>query len=251
MDFRILGPLEVCDNERVLPLGGAKQRALLAILILHANEVVSVERLLDDIWGERQPASGAKALHVYVSQLRKVIGDDRLLTRAPGYMLRLDPDELDVKRFHQLREQADTADPEEAGALLRDATSLWRGAPLADVAYESFAQSEIARLEELRTAALEQRIEVDLTLGRHAELIGELEALTREHPHRERLQAQLLVALYRSGRQAEALTAYQDARRRLVEELGIEPGRQLRDLHQAILRQDPALDGAAATEPAT
>jgi len=249
MDFRILGPLEVCDNERVLPLGGAKQRALLAILILHANEVVSVERLLDDIWGERQPASGAKALHVYVSQLRKVIGDDRLLTRAPGYMLRLDPDELDVKRFQQLREQADTADPEEAGVLLREATSLWRGAPLADVAYESFAQSEIARLEELRTSAIEERIDADLALGGHAELVGELEALVRDHPLRERLRGQLMLALYRSGRQAEALRVYQDARRALVEELGIEPGKFLRELHQTILRQDPVLEIPAAAEP--
>src|SRR6266540_1425772 len=249
MDFRILGPLEVCDNERVLPLGGAKQRALLAILILHANEVVSVERLLDDIWGERQPASGAKALHVYVSQLRKVIGDDRLLTRAPGYMLRLDPDELDVKRFQQLREQADTADPEEAGVLLREATSLWRGAPLADVAYESFAQSEIARLEELRTSAIEKRIDADLALGGHAELVGELEALVRDHPLRERLRGQLMLALYRSGRQAEALRVYQDARRALVEELGIEPGKFLRELHQTILRQDPVLEIPAAAEP--
>jgi len=246
MDFRILGPLEVHDGTQMLPLGGAKQRALLALLLLHANEVVSAERLLDDLWGESQPASGAKALHVYVSQLRKVLGDARVLTRAPGYALQLDPEELDLTRFQRLREQAATAQPNDAATILRDALSLWRGAPLADVAYESFAQSEIARLEELRTAALEQRIEVDLTLGRHAELIGELEALTREHPHRERLQAQLLVALYRSGRQAEALTAYQDARRRLVEELGIEPGKSLRELHQAILRQDPALDVPSA-----
>jgi DNA-binding SARP family transcriptional activator len=249
MDFRILGPLEVCDNGRVLPLGGAKQRTLLAILILHANEVVSAERLLDDLWGERQPTSGAKALHVYISQLRKVIGDDRVLTRAPGYMLRLDPDELDAARFQRLREQAETAEPQEAGAILREAISLWRGAPLADVAYESFAQSEIARLEELRTSAIEQRIEADLALGGHAELVGEVEALVREHPLRERLREQLMLALYRSGRQAEALTVYQDARRALVEELGIEPGRSLRELHQTILRQDPALEISAAAEP--
>src|SRR5439155_2737733 len=146
MDFRILGPLEVCDDARSLPLGGAKQRALLAILLLHANEVVSAERLLDDLWGERQPTSGTKALHVYISQLRKVIGEDRVLTRAPGYALRVDPDELDVTRFQRLREQAETAEPSEAGAILREAISLWRGAPLAEFAYESFAQSEIARL---------------------------------------------------------------------------------------------------------
>jgi len=250
MDFRILGPLEVCTEAGLLPLGGAKQRALLAILILHANEVVSAERLLDDLWGERQPASGAKALHVYVSQLRKVIGDDRVLTRPPGYALHVDPEELDVTRFQRLREQAETAEPHEAAAILREAISLWRGTPLADVAYESFAQSEIARLEELRTSTLEQRIDADLAIGRQGELVGELETLVREHPLRERLRGQLLLALYRSGRQAEALAAYQDTRRALVEELGIEPGKALRELHQAILRQDPALDLPAAAEPA-
>lgn len=247
MDFRILGPLEVQDGTELLSLGGAKQRALLAILLLHANEVVSAERLLEDLWGERQPASGAKALHVYISQLRKLIGEDRVLTRAPGYALRLDPDELDMTRFLSLRERAETAEPDEARAVLREALSLWRGAPLADVAYETFAQSEIARLEEMRTAAVEQRIDLDLALGRHAEVVGELESLVRENPLRERLRAQLLLALYRSGRQAEALTAYQEARRTLVDELGIDPGKSLRELQQAILRQDPSLE--LATEP--
>src|SRR5207253_6661459 len=140
MDFRILGPLEVHDGTRLLPLGGAKQRGLLAMLLLHANEVVSGERLLEDLWGERQPASGAKALHVSISQLRKLIGDDRVVTQAPGYALRLDPEELDLARFLRLRERAETAEPHEAHALLREAISLWRGAPLADVAYETFAQ---------------------------------------------------------------------------------------------------------------
>jgi DNA-binding SARP family transcriptional activator/tetratricopeptide (TPR) repeat protein len=242
MEFKILGPLEVCDEARALPLGGAKQRVLLAILLLHANEVVSAERLLDDLWGERQPTSGTKALHVYVSQLRKVVGDDRVLTRAPGYVLRLDPDELDLTRFQRLREEARTAEPHEAGTILREAISLWRGAPLADFAYESFAQAEIARLEELRTSALEQRIDADLELGRHAELVGELEALVNEHPLREHLRAQLMLALYRSGRQAEALEVFQDGRRALVDELGIDPGRSLRELERAILRQDAELD---------
>src|SRR6266545_1267907 len=225
MEFRILGPLEVCDEAQVLPLGGAKQRALLAILLLHANEVVSVERLLDDLWGERQPTSGSKALHVYVSQLRKLVGDDRVLTR-----------------FQRLREEAQTAEPHEAGTILREAISLWRGAPLADFAYESFAQAEIARLAELRTSVLEQRIDVDLELGRHAELVGELETLVNDHPLRERLRAQLMLALYRSGRQAEALEVFQAGRRALVDELGIDPGRSLRELEQAILRQDAELD---------
>jgi DNA-binding SARP family transcriptional activator len=251
MDFRILGPLEVWGDGRLLPLGGSKQRALLALLILHANEVVSADRLMEDLWGERQPTSGAKALHVYVSQLRKVVGEDRVLTRAPGYMLHLDPEELDLTRFMRLREKADSSPPQEASSVLREAIALWRGAPLADVAYESFAQSEIARLDELRTSTIEQRIETDLALGKHAELVGELEALVREHPLRERLRAQLMVALYRSGRQAEALTAYNDGRRALVEELGIEPSKSLRELHQTILRQDPALEVHAVTVPRT
>ncbi len=242
MEFKILGPLEVCDKAHVLPLGGAKQRALLAILLLHANEVVPAERLLDDLWGERQPRSGTKALHVYISQLRKVVGDDRLVTRAPGYALRLDPNELDLMRFQRLREDAQTAGPQEAGTILREALSLWRGTPLADFAYESFAQAEIARLEELRTSALEQRIDADLELGRHSEVVGELETLVNEHPLRERLRAQLMLALYRSGRQAEALAVFQAGRRALVDELGIDPGRSLRELEQAILRQDAELD---------
>jgi len=242
MEFRILGPLEVCGETGTLPLGGAKQRALLAILLVRVNEVVSAERLLDDLWGERQPKSGAKALHVYVSQLRKVVGEGRILTQPPGYMLRLGQDEFDVARVERLREQARGAEPHEASALLRDALAMWRGSPLADVAFESFAQPEIARLEELRTGTLEQRIDADLALGRHSELIGELEALVREHPLRERLRGQLMLALYRSGRQIEALNAYQDARRILVEELGVEPNRALSELHQAILRHDESIE---------
>jgi DNA-binding SARP family transcriptional activator len=250
MEFRILGPLEVCDDGGSLPLGGAKQRALLAILILSANRVVSVERLLDALWGERQPTSGAKALHVYVSQLRKALAGDRVVTRAPGYMLRLDPAELDENRFRTMRAQAETARTRQAAELLREALSLWRGAPLAEFAYDEFAQPEIARLEELRASALEQRIDLDIELGRHLELVGELEGLVAASPLRERLRRQLMLVLYRSGRQAEALEAYHDARRALVEELGIEPGRELRELESAILRQDPALDFVAEAEEA-
>jgi DNA-binding SARP family transcriptional activator len=242
MDFRILGPLEVCDGERVLQLGGAKQRALLAVLLLHANEVVSAERLLDDVWGERQPGSGAKALHVYVSQLRKAVGDDRVLTRAPGYSLRVGADELDAARFRRLCELAEAAEPEQARAILAEALALWRGPALAEFQYETFAQAEIARLDELRTTALEQRIEADLALGHDSELVAELESLVKKHPLRERLRAQLMLALYRAGRQAEALEVYQEGRRSLVDEIGIEPGRQLRELHLAILRQDASLD---------
>src|SRR4051794_1298779 len=249
MEFRILGPLEVCDEAGSLPLGGAKQRALLAILLLHANEVVSAERLLEELWGERQPTSGAKALHVFVSQLRKAVGDDRVLTRAPGYTFRLAPEELDATRAMSLRERAADAAPGEAAALLREALSLWRGAPLADVAYEPFAQAEAARLEDLRSRIFEERIEADLALGRHAEVVAELEALVREQPLREGTRRLQLLALYRSGRQAEALEAYRDARRALVDGLGIEPGRSLRELHAAILRQDPALEAPAPPGP--
>jgi DNA-binding SARP family transcriptional activator len=250
MEFRILGPLEVCDDGRSLPLGGAKQRALLTILILNANRVVSVERLLDALWGEHQPTSGAKALHVYVSQLRKALAGDRVVTQPPGYVLRLDPEELDETRFCTLRSQAETAGPREAAQLLRDALTMWRGPPLAEFAYDEFAQAEIARLEELRASAIEQRIDRDIELGRHLELVGELEGLVAAKPLRERLRRQLMLVLYRSGRQAEALEAYHDARRALVEELGIEPSRELRELESAILRQDPALDFAAAGEQA-
>ena len=232
MDFRILGPLEVLDDGRALDLGGAKVRALLALLAIHANRVVSRDQLIDAIWEEQPPETAGKALHVYVSQLRKLLGRERLETKSQGYLLRLQPDEFDLARFERLRE---SGRPDEA-------LSLWRGAPLAEFAEYRFAQPEIARLEELRLSCLEQQIERQLAEGRHAELVGELEALVREHPLREHLRAQLMLALYRAGRQAEALETYQAARRALVDELGIEPGRTLRELHQQILRQDPALD---------
>jgi DNA-binding SARP family transcriptional activator len=248
MDFRLLGPLEVAEHNRSVVLGGVKQRALLAVLLLHANDVVSTEQLVDDVWGESPPATVAKSIQVYVSRLRKQLGEGRLVTRAPGYLLRVDPSELDVACFERLAAEAEDAQPKVAGEKLRRALALWRGPPLADLAYEPFARAEIARLEELRAAALEQRIEADLALGRHSQLVGELEGLVREHPLRERLRGQLMLCLYRCGRQAEALESYQAARRVLVEELGIEPGRQLRELHQAILRQDPGLDLAPVAE---
>ena len=239
MEFRILGPLEVRANGHALDLRGQKQRALLALLVLEANTPVSRERLIDALWEEDPTATAPKALQVYVSYLRKLLGQDRLLTRAPGYLLRAGPDEVDLTRFRRLR----------AEGKLQDALALWRGPPLAEFAQLRFAQAEIARLEELRLACLEERIETDLAAGRQAELVSELEALVKEHPLRERLREHLLLALYRSGRQAEALAAYQDAREALVEELGIEPGKRLRELQQAILRQDPALDAAPLPEP--
>jgi DNA-binding SARP family transcriptional activator len=241
MEFRILGPLEVLSDGQALDLGGQKQRALLALLLLEANKPVSRDRLIDALWEEEPTATAHKAIQVYVSQLRKLLGKERLLTRAPGYLLHAEADELDLAHFQRLQ----------AEGKPRDALALWRAPALAEFAQQRFAQTEIARLEELRLACLEERLDADLAEGRQAELVGELEALVRENPLRERLRELLLVALYRSGRQAEALAAYQEARAALVDELGIEPGKALRELHQAILRQDPALDPSPADAPAT
>src|SRR4051794_6130102 len=254
MEFCILGPLDVRHESGHVSLGASKQRALVAILLLHANEVVSTDRLVDDLWGAKPPPTAASALQVYVSQLRKALEPDRpkgeassvLLTHPGGYLLRVEPGRLDAERFEHLfvegsRARA-AADAAVAARLLHEALDLWRGSALAEFTYEPFAQAEIARLEELRVSALEERIEVDLALGRHTVVMGELEALVRDHPLRERLRGQLMVALYRAGRQAEALEAYQAARRTLTEELGIVPGSELQRLEAAILRQDPTLD---------
>jgi DNA-binding SARP family transcriptional activator/class 3 adenylate cyclase len=247
MDFRILGPLEVLDEGREVALGGSKQRALLAVLVLHANETLSTDRLIEELWGEHQPATAAKTVQVHVSRLRKALagGGDLIVTRERGYRLELDPDWCDAHRFERLlaqaRDELGAERPEDAAASLERALALWRGEPLADLAYEPFAQREVARLADLRVAAAELQIDAKLALGGHAEVIAQLEALIAEHPFRERLRAQLMLALYRSDRQADALQAYQDARRKLVEELGIEPGERLRELERAILAQDPAL----------
>ena len=232
MDFRVLGTLEVIREGRPLDLSGQKRRALLVALLLESNRVVSTSRLIDALWEEEPPATAHKALQLYVSQLRKLLGRERLQTKAPGYLLRVEPDELDLTRFERMQSEG----------RLREALSLWRGPPLADFADQRFAQAEIARLEELRLVCLEELTELDLATGRHAELVGELEARVQEHPMREGQWGQLMLALYRSGRQAEALEAYRAARAVLVDELGIEPGRRLQDLHQAVLSQDPALD---------
>jgi DNA-binding SARP family transcriptional activator len=249
MEFRILGPLEVWDGGCEVSLGGRKPRALLAVLLLHPNEVVAADRVIDELWGEEAPERAAAALRVNVSRLRKALPQDVLATKSPGYVIRVEPDQLDLHRFERLVDEGRgllarglAAD---ASERLREALSLWRGPALADFAYESFAQAAIARLEEIRLAALELRIDADLALGRHDELVGELEALVAEQPLRERLRRHLMTALYRSGRQAEALDAYQAARRALVDELGIDPSPALQELERAILRQDPALDGEA------
>jgi DNA-binding SARP family transcriptional activator len=254
IEFRVLGPLEVSRGGRPLSIAG-KPAALLALLLVHANEVVSTDRLIDGLWGDTPPKSAAKLVQGYVSQLRRSLtagsdedgGDGGLvLTRPSGYILRLDEGQLDAERFRTLLDQARTALAEGgadvAAQILGEALDLWRGPPLADFAYEPFAQEEIAQLEELRLIGLEERVEAALALGRHAELVGELEALVGHHPLRERLRAQLMLALYRCDRQSEALLAYQQARRLLVEELGLEPSRRLRALEQAILRQDRSLD---------
>jgi WD40 repeat protein/DNA-binding SARP family transcriptional activator len=235
MDVRLLGPVEASIDRRPVPLGGAKPRALLAILALNAARTVSSDRLIEGLWGEDPPATAAKTLQAYVSRLRRALeaaGDgSAIVTRPRGYELRLAPDHVDAQRFERLIER---------GAP-HEALALWRGRALEDVADEPFAAVEIRRLDELRLAAIEQAVEADLSAGRHGELVGELEALVSEHPLRERFRMQLMLALYRSGRQADALTAYRDARTTLVDQVGVEPGAELRRLHDAILRHDPSL----------
>ncbi|MGZ6638050.1 MAG: BTAD domain-containing putative transcriptional regulator [Solirubrobacteraceae bacterium] len=244
MEFRILGPLEVADGDATLALGGVRQRTLLAILLLHANEVVSADRLIDELWGEHSPESGRSALQVRVSQLRKALGEGgaQLLTRAPGYVLSLERGQLDLQRFERLVREAAAAEPPAAARKLREALALWRGPPLADLAYESFAQAAIGRLGELRLGAIEKRIDADLALGRHGELVAELEELVAENPLREHLRAQLMLALYRCGRQADALEVYRRMSTELSAELGLEPGRELKELESAILNQDRSLE---------
>jgi DNA-binding SARP family transcriptional activator len=250
LDFRLLGPLEVIDGDgRPLPLGGQKQRALLALLLLDANTVVSTDRLLDVLWDGEPPRTAATSLQNMVSALRKQLGREHVVTRPPGYALDVDPRQVDLGRLEQLIAAAKLGEAEQRAAAVRAALALWRGEPLAEFAYDAFAQAEIARLAELRSALLEARIEADLAAGRHEELVGELEGLVAQHPVRERLRGQQMLALYRSGRQAEALTAYRDARQALVEELGIEPGPALQRLQAAILRQEAGLE-PAHTEPA-
>ena len=253
MDFRLLGPLEVVgDDGLALTIGTGRQRALLALLVLRANEMVSSDRLVEELWGESPPPTAHKMLHNQVSALRQALGrDGRLETRGSAYRLNVEPGERDVDRFEELvargRALADT-DAAGAGEALRQALDLWRGPPLSDLAYESFAQTEITRLEERRWAAFEAHVEAELALGRHADVVSELEAAVAEEPLREHLQGQLMLALYRSGRQAEALESFRSARRTLVEEIGVEPGAELRALQEAILAHDPALDPPAEPE---
>jgi predicted ATPase/DNA-binding SARP family transcriptional activator/peroxiredoxin len=239
IEFAILGPLEVRLDGQRLELGGQKQRALLCALLLESNRPIAPERLLEALWEDGPTPSARKALQGYVSRIRKLLGPERVQKTASGYLLRVGEGELDVDRCRQLCGEGRHA----------EALSLWRGTALADFADQRFAQVEISRLEELRLTCLEDRIESDLTFGRHRELVGDLQALVAEHPHRQRLRAGLMLALYRSGRHAEALEAYQHTRKLLVGELGIEPSKELQDLHRAILNQDSALASAPRNKP--
>ncbi len=254
MHVRILGSLEVEDGKAPVALGGQRQRALLAVLVLARGSVVSSDRLIDGLWEEEAPATARNVVQGHVSQLRKAFGGNgRLETRGHGYVLHLEQGELDVDQFEELfaegRRLLTEDDPAAASGALLEALALWRGPALADFAYEPFASAEAARLEDRRLACLEERIEADLALGRQTDLVPELEKLVRDHPLRERFRGQLMLALYRAGRQAEALDAYQDARRVLVDELGIEPGPALQELERQILNQDPALAPPARVEP--
>jgi len=252
MDVRLLGPLEVVgESGRAATLPGTKLRALVTLLALDAGSVVSVDRLIERLYGDDLPASPANALHLLVSKLRRALGEMQecggkvLVTRSPGYVLDLDRDEVDVFRFERLTSEGRRlldAHPDEAGARLREALSLWRGEALIDVLYDDVATSERFRLEELRLEAIEDRIDADLAAGAHADVLAELERLSSDHPLRERLWGQLMVALYRCRRQADALGALQQARAALVE-VGLEPGPALRGLEAAVLAQDPSLEG--------
>jgi DNA-binding SARP family transcriptional activator len=251
MEFRILGPLEVLADGRVVALEAPKPRALLALLLLRANEPVSRDRLIEDLWAGRPPSTATQSLRTYVFQLRKALGRAVIGTAPSGYELRASPASIDAHRFEDLLVEARSEAPAAAARTLREALALWRGAALADFAFESWAQVEIARLEELRVEALEERIDADLALGRAADVVAEIEGLAAQHPLRERLRGQLMLALYRCGRQADALAAFRDGRRALVEELGIEPEPALRDLERAILDHDPELNLLSAARPAT
>ena len=255
MDLRVLGPFDASEGGMPFPLGGPKPRALLARLVIDANRTVSTQRLVDDLWGERVPESAVKMVQIYVSQLRKVLPRGVLLTRPPGYVVEVDPEAVDLTRFMRLRAEGRAAlaagDVATSSARLREGLGLWRGPALAEFS-EPFARVEAAHLDELRLACLEDRIESDLALGHHADVVGELEALVASHPLRETLHGRLMLALYRSGRQAEALGAYDRFRRTLDDELGLEPSGALKALQHQILNQDPSLDLAArstATEP--
>jgi DNA-binding SARP family transcriptional activator len=244
MEFKILGPFEVLAENGAVSIAGAKERSLLALLLLHGGRVVSTDRLIDSLWGEEPPETARKSLQVRVAGLRKALGQDRIVTSPSGYRVSLArPEDLDLERFERLAAIVDAES-------LREALSLWRGPALIDFAHEPWAIAPAARLEEVRLAVLEKRIDADLMLGRHGDVVGELEELVVAHPLRERFRGQLILSLYRSGRQAEALEVYRASRKMLIDELGIEPGHPLQELERAILRQDRALDLEPPPPPA-
>ncbi|HEV8103168.1 MAG TPA: AfsR/SARP family transcriptional regulator [Gaiellaceae bacterium] len=252
MEFRLLGAFEVWDNGQALEIAGLKRRALLALLVLRANEVVRSELLVDELWGERPPRNAASALQTHISRLRKTLGADTIASREWGYVLRAAPEDIDLRRFEALVAGAEQLAAQQRATKLAEALALWRGPPLADLVNEPALQHDIARLEELRLSTLERRIDADLEAGHNGNLVGELEGLIAGHPLREHLRWLLILALYRAGRQAEALEVYRETRRVLIEELGLEPSPALKELEQAILRQDPSLNANAAlihTEP--
>jgi DNA-binding SARP family transcriptional activator len=256
LEFRLLGPLDVLADGSPILLGGPKQRATLAILLLHSNHVVSVDRLADDLYAGAPPVTAVTQVQRQISDLRKALGEGTAIeTRPPGYLIRVGDGQLDLHRFERLtnagRQALDRGDVDAAAELLKDALALWRGAPLADLSYEAFVQVPVARLEEIRLATVEARIDAELALGRDAQLIGELEQLTVEHPLREHFRAQLMLALYRAGRQADALDVYRRTRDELVVELGLEPGPGLGELERAILAHDSSLDLEAGFQRAS
>jgi DNA-binding SARP family transcriptional activator len=244
MEFRLLGAFEVWDGEQPVEIAGAKRRALLALLVLRANEVVRSELLVDELWGERPPRNAASALQTHVSRLRKTLGAETIASREWGYVLRAAPAEIDLRHFEGLVAEAEPLAAQPRAAKLAEALALWRGPPLADLVNEPALHDDIIRLEELRLSTLERRIDAELEAG-NADVVGELETLVARHPLREHLRWLLILALYRNDRQAEALEVYRETRRVLTEELGLEPSPALKELEQAILRQDPSLDANA------
>src|SRR5829696_4230255 len=246
-EYRLLGPLEVVHRGEAVPTGGQRKRALLARLLLEANRTVSIDALVDALWGERVPATAVKMVHIYVSQLRKVLPSGALQTRPPGYRLEVAPEAVDLLRFERLRKEGRDAladgDADTAAERLSAACALWRGPALAEFT-EPFAATAAAHLDELRLLAVEDRVDAELALGRHRDVAGELQALVASHPLRERPRRQLMLALYRQGRHAEALAAFHELRAVLRDELGIDPSAGLADLQYRMLNQDPALDHA-------
>lgn len=239
--YLLLGPLEIRDGATEVALHGGQQRKLLAILLLHEGEAVPSDRLIEELWAGKPPETAAKALQGYVSSLRKQLGPEVIETVGSCYRLQVAAEQVDVHEFEELLAEARPLDRGPATAKLQEALALWRGPALADFSYDDFAQREIERLEGLRQAGIERRVNLELALGHHDDLVPELEALVRAHPLHERLRGHLMVALYRSGRQAEALDAYRDARKALLDELGLAPSEELQELQRAILDHDPSL----------